>query len=210
MLETIPEKHVLRRNGKAAYYLANKAYGLTREDFPADGVLYKHWFVGNDLDSVPEQPDSNSVKIGTQTWMNRNLDIDIPGSKAYENDESYVPEYGRLYTWMQALTASQMFPGWHFPSYQEWMTLRDFCGTAEEARSKLSSTKYPGCTDDFGFNALLGGYIRYNDGISRMIDFTGFWWAAESYYMAYINDSLLQISSENAGNYFSVRLIKDS
>jgi uncharacterized protein (TIGR02145 family) len=156
---------------------------------------------------VWHEPEKKALDAVPITYSNA---VSLPSVAVPAANAESAGKTKRLYTWMQAFIAAQMFPGWHLPSNAEWMVLRDYCGGATPAATKLSSAKYASCTDDFGFNALWGGYIRYNDGISRMLDFTGFWWSSQSYYMAYINENLLQISSENAGNYFSVRLIKDS
>ncbi|WP_173475587.1 FISUMP domain-containing protein [Fibrobacter succinogenes] len=46
-----------------------------------------------------------SVSIGNQVWMARNLNRDIGGSFCYDNDSLNCEKYGRLYTWKAAQNA---------------------------------------------------------------------------------------------------------
>jgi uncharacterized protein (TIGR02145 family) len=211
MLETIPEKHVIRRNGKAAYYLANKAYGLTRADFPENGVLYNHngWFVGDDTAADPSYP-FETVKIGTQTWMARNIDVDIAGSSVYNNDDSYEPIYGRLYTYMQAKEAEAMFPGWHIPTVAEWQTLIDNASPNSAIKLKAASGWNNGNgTDDFGFAALPAGN-KYSSFYSYAGEQALFWSSNDFNIMLISNGSEAETVYLGSSYSVSLRLIKDS
>ena len=46
--------------------------------------------------------EDESVRIGNQVWMARNLNRDIGGSFCYDNDSLNCEKYGRLYTWKAA------------------------------------------------------------------------------------------------------------
>ena len=105
---------------------------------------------------VGEMPDG-------RVWMLENLQLDVPDSWFYDNDESSYgrtgKNYGRLYTWNAAM--SIVVPGWHVPSRAEWEQLINSVGGERECK-KLTSASFGG-TDDFGFNALFGG-MRGDDG----------------------------------------------
>lgn len=148
-----------------------------------------------------------TVTIGTQTWMVENLKTTkyrngnsigttTPASLktsakavpkyqwAYNNSESYVATYGRLYTWYAATDSRGICPtGWHLPSDAEWEMLTTFLGGTGIAGGKLkemgtSHWKSPnkGATNSSGFRALPGGYCF--SGRFRYIGYYGYWWSS--------------------------------
>ena len=90
-------------------------------------------------------PNVQTVKIGTQTWMLKNLDVDhyrngdvIPqvtdptawaalttGAWCYyNNDTANGTVYGKLYNWYAVTDPRGLAPtGWHVPTDAEWSTL---------------------------------------------------------------------------------------
>jgi uncharacterized protein (TIGR02145 family) len=104
-----------------------------------------------------------SVKIGTQTWMAENLNVErfrngdlIPQAKTneewekagkegkpawcyYDNDPKNGAKYGKLYNWYAVNDPRGLAPaGWHIPTDTEWITLGDQLGN--DAGKKMKST----------------------------------------------------------------------
>lgn len=105
------------------------------------------------------------VKIGTQVWMKKNLNVDkfrngdpIPEAKTdqewtragknkqpawcyYHNDSRNGDTFGKLYNWYAVNDPRGLAPeGWHIPSEKEWIKLVDYLGGADVAGNKLKST----------------------------------------------------------------------
>ena len=119
-----------------------------------------------------------TVVIGTQTWLDRNLNYD-PGSSGtsvcYGNQSKNCVEYGRLYNWETAMAVCP--DGWHLPSQAEWNILGD---DAKKLKSTSCWYNNGNGTDDYGFSALPGGY-GYSDGSFYRAGDNGYWWSASEY-----------------------------
>jgi uncharacterized protein (TIGR02145 family) len=164
-----------------------------------------------------------TVVIGSQTWMKRNLNCNVSGSKCYGNDESNCAKYGRLYDWETAKTACPS--GWHLPSDDEWTTLTDYVEAQKSctycAGKYLKSTSGwnndGNGTDGFGFSALPGG-SGYSGGYFGLVGLglEGYWWSASesdsfsaySRYMGYYDESVSYYDDYKSGLY-SVRCLQD-
>jgi uncharacterized protein (TIGR02145 family) len=106
--------------------------------------------------------DIASVKIGTQTWTAKNLDVStfrngdpIPEVKSdeewvkagnekksawcyFKNDPANGVVYGKLYNWYAVNDPRGLAPeGWHVPSDAEWTSLTTFLGGEDVASGKL-------------------------------------------------------------------------
>jgi uncharacterized protein (TIGR02145 family) len=105
-----------------------------------------------------------TVKIGNQTWMTKNLDVDrfrngdiIPEAKTkdewihagkackpvwcyYENDKINGEKFGKLYNWYAVNDFRGLAPqGFHVTSNIEWTKIVEFLGGKYDAGNKLKS-----------------------------------------------------------------------
>jgi uncharacterized protein (TIGR02145 family) len=152
--------------------------------------------------------DGQSVTIGKQVWMTRNLNVSsfrngdpIPHAKTDEewqragqkgqpawcycnNDPANGEKYGKLYNWYAVNDPRGLAPkGWHIPSGREWTVLTNYLGGAKEAGTKMKSKqgwpKGGNGTNSSGFSGLPGDY-RMEDGtfMSNFFDSNGSWWSS--------------------------------
>jgi uncharacterized protein (TIGR02145 family) len=107
---------------------------------------------------------AQTVTIGTQVWMTKNLDVStfrngdpIPQAKTneewekagennqpawcyYENDQANGVKYGKLYNWYAVIDPRGLAPvGYHIPSDAEWTKLTDLFGGESVAGTKMKS-----------------------------------------------------------------------
>jgi len=156
---------------------------------------------GNVTDSRDDQTYP-TVKIGTQTWMAKNLNFAGKGV-CYNGQSSNCDKYGRLYDWATAMNVSEGYntellnatpgyrqgicmEGWHLPTIAEW---NDMISYVEQdaslnykggyAAKKLKAKRvewgdYYGM-DSYGFEGLPGGIL-----ISEFerLNMGGYWWTA--------------------------------
>jgi len=153
------------------------------------------------------QSFAQTVTIGTQVWMTKNLDVStfrngdpIPVAKSdeewiraaenekpawcyYGNDPANGAKYGKLYNWYVVSDPRGLAPvGYHIPSDAEWTKLEDYLGS--DAGTKMKSTsgwaRNGNGTNSSGFNGLPGGY-RYYGGTFSAIGEYGYWWSSTEY-----------------------------
>jgi uncharacterized protein (TIGR02145 family) len=148
-----------------------------------------------------------TVFIGTQYWMEKNLEVThyrngdmIPnvsdptaweglttGAWCYYNNDS-ESGYGKLYNWYAVNDPRGLAPtGWHVPSHAEWTTLSTYLGgttVAGGAMKETGTTHWTSpntdATNSSGFSGLPGGY-RYVDGEFFQIGRRVFWWSSTEY-----------------------------
>ncbi|MBO7513205.1 MAG: fibrobacter succinogenes major paralogous domain-containing protein [Fibrobacter sp.] len=166
-----------------------------------------------------------TVKIGTQTWMAKNLNYAYlqptaeldSSSFCYRDSVSYCEKYGRLYSWDVAINICP--DGWHLPDTTEWNTLFAAVGGSSTAGKMLKSTsgwKNSGNgTDAYSFAVLPAGYGDNG----KTYDFEGsdadFWSSTEddsgSAYDVLMNyhDDVAYLFNLGKRQAFSVRCVKD-
>jgi uncharacterized protein (TIGR02145 family) len=173
-----------------------------------------------------------TVVIGSQTWMAKNLNKEIGTSSCYGNDNTYCDKYGRLYDWetvMNGTAGSDKNPsdvqgicpaGFHVPSDLEWGVLSNYIIINNGALLNyhlLSVDWDNGATcelfnicDEYGFSALPGGYYSgtYSTGTSAR------WWSAtdngaNAYYYGHEGPSFTRPANIAKSNRYSLRCVKN-
>lgn len=149
------------------------------------------------------------VKIGTQTWMSRNLNVDkfrngdvIPQVKTaeewtkagenkepawcyYGNDSVKGIEYGKLYNWYAVNDPRGLAPaGWHLPTEDEWSSLYNYLRRIprKEVIPKLKSAtgwEFEGDGNNESGFSGLPAGKRSPWGTFSEAGKGGFWWSSE-------------------------------
>ena len=130
------------------------------------------------------KPKFESLKIGNQEWMTKNLDVDcfrngdlIPYRRSKEDWEEAVLNgqpgwcyyddygnknlkngriYGKLYNWFAVTDQRGLAPeGWHVPTHKEWSELEAYLGE-DSAGFKLKSKEKWGHSEDENGNIQNG------------------------------------------------------
>ncbi len=149
-----------------------------------------------------------TVKIGTQAWTSKNLDVatyrngdvipQVQDASAwtslttgawcyYNNDASNGTKYGKLYNWYAVNDPRGLAPkGFHIPSDAEWTVLTDYLGGTAAAGTKMkSSTGWDANgngTNSSGFAGFPGGCHSGSSGPLNNIGRGGNWWSATDYH----------------------------
>jgi uncharacterized protein (TIGR02145 family) len=173
-----------------------------------DGNIYDTVVIGNQVwmlqnlktthfnngDPIPEVADSAQwEKLTTGAYCN------------YNNDPVLAETYGHLYNWYVINDVRKIAPkGWHVPTIEEWITLRDFLGGASSAGGKMKesgtnhwSSPNAGASNQSGFTGLPAG-SRMSYGTFSSINHSGIWWGSDalsettalSYYATYAHSIL--------------------
>lgn len=180
-----------------------------------------------------------TVTIGGATWLAENLDYKFsgcgiggggtpatPNAWYYNNNEATygidgVRKCGLLYNWYAFKllndNRSDLIPGWHVPTNDEWTALANAVGGTDVAGTRLKSANVDwatswGGTDDYGFAVLPAGF--YNGSFRNVGSYAYFWTITESGSDAYCRGfdagaTMLQ-TTRYKGYCYSVRLVKDS
>lgn len=171
----------------------------------------------------------NTVKIGTQTWMQSDLKVTrfndgTPISHITENEQwlkttsaafcwynNEKPNpgnpYGAIYNGFTATTSSLCPKGWHVPSKSELEELVNFCGrTGIDAPRKLKEAgrshweeNSESVTNETGFTALPTGRRRNYGEFTRRGNY-GAWWTTTN---AGSDLTRMSFSENNSPAYFT-------
>jgi uncharacterized protein (TIGR02145 family) len=168
-----------------------------------DGNVYPTVVIGNQLWMAENlkttkfrngDPITNGSSLTNSQWYNRTTEAYTvyPNAKitGLNSDAEVIQAYGLLYNWYALGDTRGLCPtGWHVPTSDQWITLIDFVGgwsiaggkikstrTAPDAHPRWDSPNY-GAIDNFGFNALPGGY-RSTMGFDN-VGLNGYWWSTK-------------------------------
>lgn len=148
--------------------------------------------------------NAKEVRIGSQTWMTENLNVDrfrngdvIPQAKTqsewesasrngkpawcyYGNLDANGLSYGKLYNWYAVNDSRGLAPsGWRVASKSDWASLISYVGNETNAGSKLkfSSGWESGGDggDNYGFKALPSGRREANGNFSLLARGSLYW-----------------------------------
>lgn len=180
----------------------------------------------------------DEIKIGNQTWLQQNLkslhysDGElIPDVLGYQNKDSLIQIYGRLYTWNATMRGSTtpmaqgVCPdGWHIPSTEEWIVLEDYLGGFAVAGGAMKSTNpdhwnppNTGATNSSGFTALAAGEYDTPNGVFQfLMRYAVFWTSTETSstkarerFLSY-NSAACDIYDWHKSLNYSIRCVKDA
>lgn len=107
---------------------------------------------------------------GGMTWMSENLRHKTKHSWCYQDKRSSCKEYGRLYTWEDAVHACPA--GWHLPTNAEWDSLVTILGGDKKAGYTLAFG------EDLGFDIVFG-YPPNVSGRYSSDDLQASFWSAD-------------------------------
>ena len=148
----------------------------------------------------------STIKIGKQTWMSNNLNVDkfnngdlikeiktedewedairskTPAWCYYDNSVENGKIYGKIYYWYAVSDPRGLAPDvWHIPSNEDWFKLVNFLGGIEVAGTKMKSMsgwKNQGNgSNESGYNGFPGGY-RFNNGRFNKLEKYIYWWSS--------------------------------
>lgn len=170
----------------------------------------------------------NYLPIGTQTWIQRNLNVShyrngdvIPQVSDptqwanlttgawcyYNNDPSNASVYGKLYNWYAVNDSRGLAPeGWHIPSDYEWTQLSNYLGGDSVAGGKLKEigtahwlTPNADGANSSGFTGIPGGY-RTSIGTYLNLGSYGYWWSSSESNTSYAWYRFLYYNTGNLYN----------
>jgi len=152
------------------------------------GVVDPNTVVKGTFTDDRNSQEYKTVKIGGQTWMAKNLNIEAGTSWCYDEDPANCETYGRLYDWETAKTVCPT--GWKLPDTAAWNKLSVAVGGSKQGNSwrdagtklkskngwsDLDNGSSGNGTDDYGFSALpSGGKGDDFYGVGRF----GNWWTS--------------------------------
>lgn len=157
----------------------------------------------------------DTVHIGDQIWMAENYAYDAgEGCWAYNNDESNIETYGRLYDWETAMEACP--DEWRLPTIEDWLKLKEILEPMEGHKMKSKTGWYNGGNgnNESGFNAIPSGL--WHEDFMFITKYAYFWSSTEVFNSAKAagveyDQPIMAIGwmGDNKTHRYAVRYIKE-
>lgn len=185
-------------------------------DYPTVQIEDQCWLAKN----LASEFYSNGVPIPNVTDNSEWASMTSAAQCAYENTDSNVAIYGRLYNYYAFINDNICPTGWHRSSMAEWQQLFYEAMAISEAGLNLKSSGTDTPTWDglniYGFSAQPSGRRLPNDGAFEHIDYLGEYWTnsvngvtgRRTKYFVSGNDGGFQSQDHLKGGH-SIRCIKD-
>jgi uncharacterized protein (TIGR02145 family) len=150
------------------------------------------WFAENLRTEHYANGDAIPGGLSNSEWSNAG-DTNLGAQAVYNNDESNISDYGRLFNWYAVGDSRGLCPSdWHVPTDGEFMTLEmelgmseseangtGWRGTDQGTQMKSSSGDNPtwNGTNTSGFSGLAGGHRLFN-GTFDLGGYNGYFWSS--------------------------------
>ena len=213
--------------------IASPATGLVLFNTTTNGLEIKSSTGWISLKASSDAAFLPTIVIGTQQWMEKNLDVvtyrngDIIPQVTdatewaalttgawcyYNNDVANGAIYGKMYNWYAVNDPRELAPtGWHVPTDAEWTTLTTTLGGDSAAGGKMKSvgttrwtTPNTSATNESGFSGHPGGY-RNNFGTFFNIGNYVFWWSSTQNDTTVVWYRFLNYNIGNAYSYYTYK-----
>ena len=181
---TIISCNITNLQSNTTYYYRIKAYNAVDITY-SNQISFTTLPVTCGIDFTDSR-DGNTyqtVQIGNQCWMAKNLNYEVASTSwCYNNTTSNCNNYGRLYTWAAADTACPT--GWILPSDIDWKILEMALGMSQaeadldgawRGTDQGTNLKVNGSS---GFNALMAGLRNTTATPFADLSTVGYYWTS--------------------------------
>jgi uncharacterized protein (TIGR02145 family) len=110
------------------------------------------------------------------THYNDGTPIDPTAVFVYNNDDTKIPTYGRLYSWT-VVNSNKLCPiGWHVPTKEEWEAL--FSAYPDGKVLKVATTAWNGFANNQSKFSVRPGGFTDGLGMFTSLDVLGYYWTS--------------------------------
>jgi uncharacterized protein (TIGR02145 family) len=160
-----------------------------------------------------------TVMPDKKVWMAANLNLNIPGSYCYDDQEQNCRLYGRLYTWELAMEGcTKLGNGWRLPSDEEWQQMAKPYGGIRDDSGNDGKSAYKALIvgGSAKFDIVFGGRRGPNAGPYERKEAHGFYWTSTEinsdtvwFYNLGTNGQMVTRHDGEKNRSISVRCVRD-